>query len=61
MQIDVTESLSTADWQEAIDCLVAMQLQSLQADIRVHNAVISACRRSQPELAQQHWFWSFII
>ena len=53
MQIDVTESLSTADWQEAIACLVAMQLQSLQADIRVHNAVISACRRSQPELAQQ--------
>ena len=51
MQIDTTEALSGADWQEAIASLAAMHDQSLQPDIRVHNAVISACRRGTLELS----------
>ena len=50
MQIDTTEALSGADWQEAIASLAAMHDQSLQPDIRVHNAVISACRRGMLKL-----------
>eukprot|EP00913_Durusdinium_trenchii_P001379 g1276.t1 len=47
MQIDLMKTLSTANWQEAIASVTSLKQQSLQADVRVHNAVLCACRRSE--------------